>query len=529
MSESNDTLDDELNSLLVERELRIAREDCKEFISLFCKTFDPRPDVIPHDIDFDLYDYEEGYVDDLVSGIVNGGDLFVEKSRDMGVSWVTLAVLLWAWVNLDGFQALAGSRKEEYVDKTGDVSSLFGKLDYLIRTIKNPKLLPKGFDIAKHRTYMKLVNPENGNTIIGESSNKNFSRAGRYSVVFFDEFGFWPDARRSWQAAGDATKFRLAVTTPPDEPSYAKTLRFSDKIKVLTLHWKLHPKKDEDWYAYEKSRRNEEEVLHELDISWEYSSVGKPYPEINHVTLGQYAYDGTLPLYLSLDIGLDAVSIGWYQPVRNSNYITLVDAYENYGKIIDWYTPFFGKDIDSKFTYTNDELEFIAKVKLWRGGIFYGDPSGKQKHIESNISAYQILQDNFGIYVQTNDAENDWPTRKDATKRLLSHLRINDTPGTRWFLECVSSARYPKREEETSQSVTPISKPVHDWTSHHRTQLEFFCVNYQSQTNDDVDSYVSQPHAGVVRNQPLAIGGIGVSQGIDAILNRGNEEKDWMA
>ncbi len=517
----------ELILLLEEAERRKARKDCKRWISRFCRTFDPRPDVIPHDIDFDLYDYEEAYVDELVDGIINGGDKFVEKSRDMGVSWVTLAVFLWAWCELDGFQALVGSRKEEYVDKSGDISSLFGKFDYLIQNIKDPLLLPKGFELAKHRTYMKLVNPANGNTIIGESSNKNFSRAGRYSVVFFDEFGFWPDARRSWQAAGDATKFRLAVTTPPDEPSYAKTLRFSDKIKIITLHWRLHPKKDSAWYEYEKSRRNEEEVLHELDISWEYSSVGKPYPEINHIQLGQYPYDPTLPMYLSLDIGLDAVSIGWYQPVRNSNYITLIEAYENYGKIIDWYTPMFGNDIDSKFTYTNDDLTFIEKVKMWKGGIFFGDPSGKQRHVESNISPYQILKDNFNIYVQTNDMENDWPTRKNATKRLLSHFRINDTPGTRWFVDCIASARYPKREEETSQSVTPISKPVHDWTSHHRTQLEFFCVNYHSEGTHEPESYVSHANAQVT-NQPLAIGGIDVNQGIDAILNRGNnQESEW--
>jgi len=527
MQELANTSKIELSELLSEAERRQAKKDCAIFISSFLKTFDPRPDVIPHDVDFVLYEFQDKSVKNIVDKVFNGGDLLIEKSRDMGVSWISLAVLLWCWLFVDGFQALVGSRKEDYVDN-GQIDSLFGKLDYMIRNIKDRELLPPGFDVAKHRTYMKLVNPNNGNTILGESSNKNFSRAGRYTVVFFDELGFWPDARRSWQAAGDATRFRLAVTTPPDEPSFAKSLRFSDKIEVLTLHWKLHPRKDDAWYEYEKSRRNEEEVLHELDISWEYSSVGKPYPEVKFVDINRYEYDSSLPVYISLDIGLDAVAIGWYQPVRNSNYITLIDSYENYDKIIDWYAPFFGQPISSEYKYTTDDIELINRVKMWGGAIFFGDPSGKSRHVESAVSPYEILRAKYGIVVQTNDTENNWTARRDATKRVLSHFRVNDTPRNRWFIDCLSSARYPKRDAETSQSTNPISKPVHDWTSHHRTQLEYFAVNYHSKPDGDVNSYVSQPYQ-TKHDTPFAINGIGLNSGIDAILNRdNNNSQDWM-
>lgn len=517
----------ELQKLLDEADRRRAREDPVFFITHYLKTFDPRPEAAPHHLDFILYPFQEEYVRGTVDAILRGYDILDEKSRDMGVSWLALAVRFYLWCCKDSYQGLVGSRKEEYVDD-GTLKSLFPKLDYFIEHIKDPLLLPKGFDRKKHRTYMKLVNPENGNTITGESSNKNFSRGGRFDDVFFDELGFWPDARSSWTAAGDATRCRHAVTTPPDEPSYAKTLRYSGKVKVRTWHWQLHPNKDQAWYDYEKSRRTEEEVLHELDISWEYSNVGKPYPEVQHVPIGQFGYDPTLPLYISIDLGLDAVALGYYQPVRNSNYITLVDAYENYGKLIDWYAPMFGKDIDSRFTYTNEDLEFIEMVKMWKGGIFYGDPSGKSKHVESNVSPYEILRQNYGIVVQTNDLENDWPSRRDAAKRILNNLRVNDTPRTRWFIDCVASARYPKRDEETSQSVTPISKPVHDWTSHHRTQLEFFSVNYNSQDSGDPNSYVSSPYTQTPAKE-IALNGIGLNMGLDAILNRGNEEDNsWM-
>lgn len=35
------------------------------------------------------------------------------------------------------------------------------------------------------------------------------------------------------------------------------------------------------------------------------------------------------------------------------------------------------------------------------------------------------------------------------------------------------NARYPERSE-TSQSTSVQSKPIHDWTSHFRTALEYF-------------------------------------------------------
>lgn len=466
-----------------------ARDDPVFFIETYLKTFDPRPEAAPHHLDFRLYDFQKEFVLGTVKAIREGYDLFDEKSRDMGVSWLSLAVRFYMWLFDEGYQGLVGSRKEDYVDN-GTLDSLFGKIDYFIQTLKDPLLLPEGFDIAKHRTYMKLVNPRNGNVLKGESANKNFSRGGRYKDVLFDEFGFWPDARNSWTAAGDATHCRHAVTTPPDEPSYARTLRFSDKIKVRTWHWSRHPKKNEAWYAYEQSRRTQEEVLHELDISWEYSNTGRPYPEVSRVVVGRHDYDPTVPLYLSVDLGLDAIALGWYQPIKNSHFLKLVEAFETSDHIIDWCLPMFGlgQYLDEpicsmcgkvhNFIYTDEELAFIAKIRNWRPDIVFGDPSGKQRHVESGISAYSILYEH-SIDVQVNEQENEWVPRRDAAKRMLPRLVVNDTPRTQWWLECMKNARYPKRDEETSQAVTAITKPVHDWTSHHRTQFEYFCVNYK--------------------------------------------------
>ena len=108
------------------------------------------------------------------------------------------------------------------------------------------------------------------------------------------------------------------------------------------------------------------------------------------------------------------------------------------------------------------------------------------------------------------------------------NLQINDTPRTKWFIECIASARYPKREEDTSQSVTPINKPVHDWTSHHRTELEYFSVNYNSQgSGNPSDYYSSSPESQSAPSAAIAINGIGFSDSLDAILNRNSGSEEW--
>jgi hypothetical protein len=539
MSES-DSISTEISlvELLDEADRRTAAKDCVFFIEHYLKTYDPRPEAYPHNLDFILYDFQKDYVNGLVDAIENGHDVFDEKSRDMGASWLALAVRFWFW-NFREYQGLIGSRKEEYVDDN-TLASLFGKFDYFIDNIKDPQILPDGFDTKKHRTYMKLINPVNGNVIKGESSNKNFSRGGRYTDVLFDELGFWPDARASWTAAGDATRCRHAVTTPPDQPSFAKTLRFSDKIKVRTWHWRLHPHKDDKWYAYEKTRRSEEEVLHELDISWEYSSTGRPYPEIKDIQFQPIEYDEEMPLYVSIDLGLDAVALGYWQPIKNSEWVTLLDAHEETDHIIEWYFPFFGLEDcvnvgecqwcgkEHTFNYTEKQLDFMRKAKTWRKDIFFGDPSGKQRHIESGVSPYSILEEH-GIDVQVNDLENDWVHRRDATRRMFTHLVANDTEGTRWWSECIKNAHYPKREE-TSQAVTPITKPVHDWTSHHRTQTEFFSVNYKGEY--DLGSKFVEPNAPESRranveyrgNEQGVIEGTGID--IESLL-KGTGDRDW--
>lgn len=296
-----------------------------------------------------------------------------------------------------------------------------------------------------------------------------------HNCVFFDEMAFWPYQEPSWTAAGDATPCRIAVTTPSAEPSYAKSIRNSGLTELYSLHWHLHPKKTQQWYEEEKKRRTPEEIARELDINWEGALTGIVYPEIKHVILDQFPLLDS-PIYCSWDFGLDGVAILWWQRNLKNMKWRLYQSYFNQDKPISFYFPFFGKQIDSKYSYSQKDFDVMETVKELPPATHFGDPDVDKRSLLTGTSTKEALAE-ANIYVQTNRKSNDFESRKQETKLFLMKApEINDTPTNRYFIDCIRSAHYPQRRE-TSQAVTPVRLPVHDNSSHPRTALEFFCVN----------------------------------------------------
>jgi len=447
-------------------------EDVVYFINQRCKTFDPRTQK--KDLDFKLYDYQEELARDLLEHIREGKDLFIEKSRDMGITWLVLAVIYYLFRTEKNFQALLGSRKENYVDD-GTLQTLFPRIMYMI---KNDPYPIEGFNPKEHKTYMKLINPENKSTLIGESANPNFSRQGRFNVVVFDELAFWQHQQSSWEAAGDASPCRIGVTTPSEQLSYAKDLRNAGKTEVKTIHWRLHPLKDEEWYESEKLRRTNEEIARELDINWEGSLTNIVYPEHSACQFGEYPFVPEMPLYISWDFGLDGTAIGWWQRDPTTGKHRRIESYFKINKPIHFFMPLFGKPIQADMGYSNEDVEFINKVKNWTSAVHYGDPDVEKRSYQTKdmTSTREVLQQN-GIIVQTNTKSNDFESRKTETKLLLQNgIEVNDTPNNHLWYEAIKASRYPQRDEG-SQATSAITKPIHDWSSHHRTETEYYAVN----------------------------------------------------
>ncbi|HEC65580.1 MAG TPA: hypothetical protein ENI23_09810 [bacterium] len=391
----------------------------------------------------------------------------------MGITWMLVYVLYWKWRFSESFSGMIGSRKEKLVDdRTRD--SIFGMLDYALENTPH-WLMPNRFKWKDHRQKLKLVNPESFNLITGDTMSPEFSRGSRKTVVVMDEGAFWEYFREAWESAGDTTPCRIVVSTPAGRNSFA-LLRESG-IDVLTVHWKDHPFKDDKWYEYQKERRTDEEVAQELDISYHRSQTGRVYPEWDEVEYGHYPYDESLPLYCSWDFGFtDDTAMTWFQ-APNNDKVRIVDSYSNHGKIIDFYIPFVtGQAPSDDYKYTKKDLEVIESHKNWRRGIHYGDPAGKfQTQVTDQTILTKLKQ--YGIIVNFREDAKDFQKRKNETKLLLRELVVNENERTKELGLAMENAQYPEIRGGGGTDVRSV-KPIHDWSSHYRSSVEYFAVNY---------------------------------------------------
>jgi hypothetical protein len=451
-------------------------EGCIFFIENFGYTFDPRPQSKPNHLPFILFEYQKELIRWLIDHIESGTDGLVEKSRDMGMSWVIFVwVTVWYWNFNDGINLLIGSYKEALVDnRTKD--SLFGMIDYAVESL--PKwLLPKGFRKDKHRTQMKLVNPVNNNLIAGDTMNPEFGRGTRKTAILFDELGTWDYAKDAWEGCGDSTTCRIANSTPKGYNYYAM-LRDSG-IDVGTFHWSMHPLKDEAWYEFECQRRTPEAVAQELDISYNKSQEGRVYYEWNdtYVSKGQYPYDPDLNLYVGWDFGkTDDTALVWVQIDPSTGRLRVLDAYKNTGKNIDFYVPIITGILPSDgYKYSQADLDIIDRHKNWKIGTHFGDPAGRFQNQVSNETVITVLKAN-GILVNFRDEWKEFNVRKTAVRDyLLDGIELNLNEETKWFDHCLAQASYPKVRSQGVEEIRS-QKPKHDYTSHYRSSFEYLCL-----------------------------------------------------
>ncbi len=278
---------------------RLFHEDILFAFNAFYYTYDVRKRPLHH-IPFITWDYQDEAILELQRSIKEGRDAAVEKTRDMGASWVVLLVFHHEWSDpVGGADFLLGSRIEDYVDKRGDMRTLFEKLRYAHYRIPQ-WLWPRGFVRRKHDNYAKFQNPETGAVISGESNNPNYGTGGRYAAILYDEFAKWESTdEAAWTSGGDATPCRIAVSTAFAQNVNGTFHRIltDGKTKKILMPWWRHPEKgaslfcewpppnekdknrlkehwkpeivlSSPWRESEKLRRTKDEMDQEIDMKW---------------------------------------------------------------------------------------------------------------------------------------------------------------------------------------------------------------------------------------------------------------------
>jgi phage terminase large subunit len=286
---------------LWEHERSACAGSVSHFVGQWCYTVDPRDlsvwpfDPFPRQLEFLawLQDRERRQESGLV-----------EKSRDMGVTWLCCAYALHGWLFRPNFACGFGSRKLELVDRLGDLDSIIEKVRYMLYGLPR-QLVPPGFRRKDHDNLARLVNPDNGSSVTGEGGD-HIGRGGRKTLYFVDEAAFLERPDQVERSLSETTRVRVDVSTPngPGNPFARK--RFGGKVPVFTLHALDDPRKGPAWYAKRKTELDPVTFAQEVDIdysasvegicvpaAWVRAAVGLDLPESGPVVAGlDVAEDG---------------------------------------------------------------------------------------------------------------------------------------------------------------------------------------------------------------------------------------------
>lgn len=221
------------------------RQDPFFYIGTFAFTVDPSRPHVRKKLPFLLYPYQERGVSAMLDSLEQGFDISVEKSRQMGASWLFALVIQYCWLFKQGQNFLMLSRSDEYVDRSNEPKSLFYKLDFINNNL--PKwMLPAGWDKRKHRLVKRLVNPANGNTIVGEATTEDSGRGGTFTAVLHDEFGACEVGMGILKSTRAATSTRWFNSTPKGTGNaHYRIVQLSrqnpKQVMPLRFHWSDHP------------------------------------------------------------------------------------------------------------------------------------------------------------------------------------------------------------------------------------------------------------------------------------------------
>lgn len=250
-----------------------------DFINDFGMTVDPRnvERRLPAQVPFLLFGKQREWVDWLMERWRNQEPGITEKSRDMGMSWLSVAVACGVCLFHDQVIIGFGSRKEEYVDKLGHPKSLFFKARFFMDLL--PPEFRGGWDVKLHAPHMRISFPESGSVITGEAGD-GIGRGDRASIYFVDEAAFLERPSLVEASLSATTNCRQDISTVNGSANPFAIKRHSGKVPVFTFHWRDDPRKDDAWYAKQVDRLDPVTVAQEIDLNYSASVSGVLIPAV---------------------------------------------------------------------------------------------------------------------------------------------------------------------------------------------------------------------------------------------------------
>jgi hypothetical protein len=414
---------------------------------------------------------------ELMDAIDNGHHGLMHKSRDMGATWLVIAIFQWYWQFRPSTSFLEISRKEKLVDHRGDMDSLFEKHRYMIA--RQPHWLRPRRIVDRE---MHLENQDIGTSIEGESTNENAGQASRKTAAFVDEAARIRELESIDLALADTSPCIIYNSTPQGPATFFTRLYRSFKGgtrqgKLILLPFWMHPDKGRnsrvekdkngndrvvsDWTKQEETKRTPRNIAQ--NVYGEHGKSGDMFFDADSIERHRKAYESAPLLAGAIqwiedfneEAKLQAVrkqavaSVvlleqgGWnpwrfYVPLVNgrpnqqTRYVFGIDISNGSGAsnsvitVLDHYSNMVVAKFWDAFTTPEDLAEEVAKAQIFFGGkkpariIFEKNGPGISfgKKIVSKLSLPNIYYQEV-VDGKTRTKTTKWGWHNSDTKKEL--------------------------------------------------------------------------------------------------------------
>jgi hypothetical protein len=304
-------------SLIVGAKEYYGKERSHEFINDWGITYDPRNALqgIPTTLPFILFNRQKELTNFILSCLADQENGIIEKSRDMGATWLCCALTVYLWLFSPGISIGWGSRKEMLVDRLGDPDSIFEKIRMIIKHL--PRWFwPKGYKPNEHSAFMKIINPETGATITGEAGD-NIGRGGRKAIYFKDESAHYERPENIEAALTDTTNCQIDISSVRGTATIfhrrraageiwdKDTVPTKGKTRVFIMDWREHPLKTQEWYDNRRNKAESEGLLHIFAQEVDRDSTAA----VEGIVIPSMWVNAAIDAHLKLGIKVDGISV----------------------------------------------------------------------------------------------------------------------------------------------------------------------------------------------------------------------------
>lgn len=253
------------------------RDNPAQFINDWGTTYDPRnverglPALMP----FILFPRQREWIDWVLAKWRAQEPGLVEKSRDVGISWLSMAFGCTMCLHHYGFAMGVGSYKQDYVDLAGSPKSLFHKARLFMRML--PVEFQGGFNPARNAPFMRLSFPDTESSISGDVGD-NIGRGDRASIYLVDEAAHLDHPDLVDAALSQTTNCQIDMSSVNGMANAFARKRWGNKLDVFIFDWREDPRKDQAWYDKQVRELDPIIVAAEIDRDYTASAEGIVIP-----------------------------------------------------------------------------------------------------------------------------------------------------------------------------------------------------------------------------------------------------------